>query len=114
MNLIQSRKPDVVFKSNGEIRISSRVSKELGINRGDAINIWTDGIEYYLYIQERQAPKGTKLVCWGRGAYLRAQSQELSTKMIMGNLIAGYAVGEKTKIDEDVEALPIITRRNLL
>lgn len=114
MNLIQSRKPDVVFKSNGEIRISSRASKELGINQGDAINIWTDGIEYYLYVQERQAPKGTKLVCWGKGAYLRAQSQELSTKMTMGNSIAGYAVGEKTTIDESIEALPIITRRNLL
>ena len=44
------RKPDVKFHSNGMIDISSNVTKTLGLDNGDVINILCSGFgEYYLY-----------------------------------------------------------------
>lgn len=45
-----TRKPDVSFYRNGRIDISARVVKALGIERGDVIDVVTDGDEYLLYV----------------------------------------------------------------
>lgn len=51
-NLIDStRRPDISFYSSGRIDITARVSKILGIESGDVINVSTDGYEYLLYVQ---------------------------------------------------------------
>ena len=48
-----TRKPDVSFYSNGRIDIAARVVKVLGIERGDVIDVATDGDEYLLYVAHK-------------------------------------------------------------
>ena len=48
-----SRKPDITFYSSGRIDITSRLSKRLGIESGDVIDILFDGYEFYLYVREK-------------------------------------------------------------
>lgn len=61
-----SRKPDITFYRFGRIDITSRLSKRLGIEAGDVIDILYDGMEFYVYVKE----KGRALVgkhegqCW--------------------------------------------------
>lgn len=46
-----NRRADVSFAPNGLIEISAKVAKLLALQRGDAIDIKTDGTEFYLYVR---------------------------------------------------------------
>ena len=43
-----TRRPDIAFYRNGRIDISANVVKALDIQRGDSIDVTTDGYEYLL------------------------------------------------------------------
>ena len=47
-SVIKSRKPALVFYKDGRITVTSWTMKVLGLEPGDAINLWYDG-EVYLY-----------------------------------------------------------------
>jgi hypothetical protein len=116
MNLVLNN-ADITFSEKGCINLPASTIHKLNIEEGDLINIWTDGMEYYLYVQEKAPTYKRGLICRSRSkGTMRAFSVELSDKMRNGARLAGYSVGEKTTIDigcKKVEALPIITRRNL-
>lgn len=63
MRMAETRKPDIYFRENGQIDITSRVSKTLGLHPGDAINVWNAGGEYYLYVAERNVKGKFRGVC---------------------------------------------------
>lgn len=44
------RRPDVIFRSNGNFDLTARVVRSLRILPGDVVDILTDGTEYYLYV----------------------------------------------------------------
>ncbi len=50
-----SRKPDISFYSSGRIDITSHLSKRLDLEAGDVIDIYFDGMEYYLYVMAKKS-----------------------------------------------------------
>jgi hypothetical protein len=48
-SIIKSRRPAVTFYSSGKISVTSWTMKALGLEPGDAINLWEEGSEVYLY-----------------------------------------------------------------
>lgn len=53
---IPLRKPDIIFRSNGQFDLSARVVRDLNINPGDSIDILSDDSEFYLYVAHRFSP----------------------------------------------------------
>lgn len=51
--LKNQRRPDISFHRNGRIDISANVVKALDLQRGDSIDVTTDGYEYLLYVSHR-------------------------------------------------------------
>ena len=64
--LNNTRRPDVTFHSSGRIDITARIARSLGLNKGDVIDIATDGTEYLLYVRHRAANINGKheAQCW--------------------------------------------------
>lgn len=48
-----SRKPDISFYRSGRIDITTKLSKRLGLEAGDVIDILFDGMEFYLYVRAK-------------------------------------------------------------
>lgn len=48
-----ARRSDVVFRANGHFDLAARVVRTLGISPGDAVDVLSDGVEYYLYVSHR-------------------------------------------------------------
>jgi|WetSurMetagenome_2_1015567.scaffolds.fasta_scaffold11874_7 hypothetical protein len=122
MNIVEStRKPDLIFYHNGKIYITSKVSKAIGANEGDVINIWQEKQEYYLYVQKHNAPKNSKLVCHKHKKtsknFLSVFSTTLSRAIIKesgGEKEAQLMVGEPCRLPgTETRCVPIITRINL-
>lgn len=118
MRMAETRKPDIYFRENGQIDITSRVSKTLGLHPGDAINVWNAGGEYYLYVTERNVKGKFRGVCrkvnFGSN-FLRANFYDLAKKIIAlcGKREAHLPVGSAVEVDNIGTALPLITRNNL-
>ena len=80
-----TRRHDITFCADGRIEISARVSKALGINPGDVIDIAVDdrGFEVYLYVKHKNPPGRHKAQCYvtnsrtKRCHSLRAHSVEI-------------------------------------
>lgn len=51
------RRPDVTFCRNGRINITARVARSLQLTDGDAINIFSDGIEFLLFVQTKASSR---------------------------------------------------------
>lgn len=51
--LQQPRKHDISFYKNGRIDITAGIAKQLGLQRGDMIDISTGGWKCYLYVKKR-------------------------------------------------------------
>lgn len=115
---IDNIKPDIRFRKNGMIDISSRITNILGIQKGDAINIYSEGHETYLFISAKQpAIKSYRGICYPpvkNGRFMRAYWVELARKIITesGAEEAHYRVGEPVE-RMGKTMLPIITRINL-
>lgn len=48
-----TRRADITFNPKGNIDITARASKLLDLHCGDIIDIYIDGVEFYLYIKHR-------------------------------------------------------------
>lgn len=123
MNTIlnNSRKPDIIFCKNGKIEISSRIAKELQLEKGDVIDILPQDEEMYLYIKHK-APKVGRYQAQvfttnKRGKHCRAWSKTITETMITLNGTKQdklkLCVGEPTKIYHIEKALPIIYKMAL-
>lgn len=111
-----TRRPDITFRRNGKIDISSHAAKMLGLERGDVIDVLKDRGEYYLYIRLRN-PAGNHnaraFPTYGRGQHFRSWCQRLCTAMmqICGvDTDARLTVGEPLHDEAHGTLLPIITR----
>ena len=117
-----TRRHDITFNSDGRIEISSRVSKTLGLQPGDVIDIALDetGREVYLYVKHRhdRLAGRHKAQCYKTNSRscnsLRAHSVEICRQVLDLN---GYSaqqarlpVGDPVEIPCIGTALPLIIR----
>ena len=86
----QTKKADLAFFSNGIINISAHVSRAIGLNVGDTINIARVdcGVpEYYLYVERRASEtigrhRGTCRPTHGNGHNMRVYNCQLARYVI--------------------------------
>lgn len=118
-NLISSQpRADVKFSSNGRIDITAKVTSILSLKPGDAINIWEEDGEYYLYVKKRNADGKFMAICKENkkgSKYIRVWCKPLAEAVIKitGGDEAHLMVGEPAWIENLGKALPLITRNNL-
>jgi hypothetical protein len=116
-----TRRPDVTFYQNGRIDITSYVSRTLGVQAGDVIDIGHSQGEYYLYVRFHRDN------CLGRHEGMCASSKQgshnlrLYSKRICDVIFAvckaqekvQLAIGSPIEIEDVGIAVPLITRHNL-
>lgn len=115
-----TRRPDVSFYTGGRIDITARVAKMLSLDKGDVIDIISDGYEYYLYVRfkNNDVVGQYEAKCWPtkKGSHnYRASSARLCRKVmsLSGACTAAHLpVGETTTINGRA-AVNIIIRNNL-
>lgn len=118
-NLITSQpRADIKFLPNGRIDITAKVTGILSLCPGDAINIWEEDGEYYLYVARRNADKKFFARCQENrkgSKYVRVWCKQLSQAVIeiSGNKEAHLMVGEPVNLNNLGIAIPLITRNNL-
>lgn len=118
-NLITSQpRADVKFLPNGRIDITAKVTGILSLCPGDAINIWEEDEEYYLYVSRRNADERFFARCKENrkgSRYMRVWCKRLATAVIAiaGDKEAHLMIGEPVEIKSLGVALPLITRNNL-
>lgn len=81
----QYRNPDIKFFKDGKIYITSRVSKSIGLESGDAIDVVFDKGKYYLYVSRKKAPQGYVARCYktkATGRFMRCNSKEISAGIL--------------------------------
>lgn len=115
-----TRRSDITFHPRGNIDITARVTKLLGLAVGDVVDIYNDGNEFYLYVKHRAGtvagrheatlyPTSRKVK---RCNNLRCHSRRLCQAMQEACHASGVLklpVGEPVNL-RGTEALPIITR----
>lgn len=118
--LEQTRKPDIYFHANGKIDITSSITRTLGIEAGDVIDISVYGGEYYIYVRHKAATLIGKHKAICRPAnkgnhFMRCYCRQLTSFIndVCGARESHLYVGEKTDIAGLGIALPLITRNNL-
>ena len=87
------RRPDIIFRPNGRIDITAKVATLLSLKPGDAINVWKEEDEYYLYVARRSADSNSRAICRKKEAHL--------------------TVGESVNLPMFGKAIHLITRNNL-
>ena len=114
--LENTRRHDITFNRNGQIRITARIVRLLGLSSGDAINIAANSGEYLLYAihdpfgrhQARCYPSNK------RSHNFVANSAKLARALLDSCNItsdkAEFMIGEPITI-QDKKYLPIITAR---
>lgn len=119
MKLIENtRKPDIYFRKNGQIDITSEISKALNLKAGDAINIWHSGGEYYLYKDSHDMKFRRCGICRevNKGSnFFRVNFAGLARKMIevSGKEEAYLKAGEVIRLENIGTAVTLITKNNL-
>lgn len=111
-----TRKPDIYFRSSGQIDITVRVTEDLGLLPGDSLDIWQEGEEYYLYARKNVDPRRRKAVCRPankRNRFMRAHSRQLTdyVSRLTGTPESYLLVGSLTKIN-NTSALPLLIKSN--
>ena len=116
--LENTRKPDITFNRNGQIRITARIARILSISTGDVLNISIDNGEYLLYIKKNLIGRH-EAQCYPsnrRGHNFVANSAKLSRSLLDSCNIksdrASFMIGEPIIKDEAVYC-PIITQKPL-
>ena len=115
-----SRRPDITFHANGRIDITARISRWLGVEDGDVIDIIHDNGEYFLTIREKHDDIMGKheAQCWAsnkQGRNYRAYSSKLCNaiiKMTGHHDCAKLPAGEMTTIG-NAKAVTLIVKNNL-
>ena len=112
------RRPDIIFRPNGRIDITAKVATLLSLKPGDAINVWKEEDEYYLYVARRSADSNSRAICRqvNKGSnFLRVWSTPLASAIIKlsGKKEAHLTVGESVNLPMFGKAIHLITRNNL-
>jgi len=121
-----TRRHDIAFNADGRIEISARVSKALGIEPGDVIDIAEDERtrEFYIYVKHKagRVSGKHKAVCRATSRRvrkchsLRAHSVEICRQVLdlcgFSVTQAKLPVGEPEEIPCVGPALPVIIRFN--
>lgn len=114
--LKSNRRPDISFSQSGQINLSAHVVKVLDLHPGDAIDIQTDGFEYYLYVRSPATPGARyEAQCFPsnkKGKHFRAYSRRLCKAMLAAcncTKKIELATGE-TVTQGGVKYITIITR----
>ncbi len=118
--LDHTRRPDISFCRNGEIRITARVVRILDLHPGDSVNIDHVGPEYYLYKAETADTFG--------GFHARCRPTKEGSRNFIAHssrLVAALFASAQVKTDKvsyfvvkpcecaGIVCVPIITRRPL-
>lgn len=116
-----NHKTDIRFTSaRGEIEISAKLARMLGLEAGDIIGLHSSDEELYIY---KLAPKAQNLSARGRcmstgrgNRFLRVQWAEASRAIIAADATAKaearYRVGQPIQSPDGKTMVPIITRIN--
>ena len=121
-----TRRPDIAFYRNGRIDISASVVKALGLQRGDSIDVTTDGYEYLLYVSHRAGNGRFEAQCLPTNIKkstnsFRAHSVRLC-RAVRGAVPVGCSVGEILRLPTgtayhskmlDQMVVPLITHNPL-
>ena len=114
-----SRRPDIIFRRNGTIDITSPVVRELGIQPGDVIDILARGTEHYLYVKLKASSAVGQHIARCRKSGKRTMHMRVSCRKITDYILgitgseeAHLTTGPAVEIDGE-NAVPIITRNNL-
>lgn len=115
-----TRKNDITIYGNGRIDISAHVSRLLGLNRGDVIDLMDTGSEYYLYIKYHAPTIGRhEAMCFptkAGGRHFRTYSFRLCNALMKvfgcNDNKMGLVIGEPMALFHIDVALPIINRKN--
>lgn len=112
------RKPDVIFRSNGQFDLSARVVRDLNIMPGDAVDILADDAEFYLYVARHSssAPGRFRGRVYpskpnSRSRHFRGCSAPLSRAILAAAGVsdsASFFCGAKVTLPFGFTALPII------
>lgn len=117
-----TRRPDIAFYRNGRIDISANVVKALDIQRGDSIDVTTDGYEYLLYVSHRAGVGRFEAQCLPTNVKkstnsFRAHSIRLC-RAVRGAIPVGRAIGDILRLPTgkayhsktlDCTVVPLIT-----
>lgn len=114
--LKSNRRADISFSQSGQINLSAHLVKALDLHPGDAIDVKTDGHEYYLYVRSPASP-GVRYEaqCFPsnkKGRHFRAYSRRLCKALLEACHHTGkveLATGE-TVMDGGTKLITIITR----
>lgn len=114
--LKSNRRPDISFSQSGQINLSAHVVKALNLQPGDAIDIKTDGFEYYLYVRSPATPGARyEAQCFPsnkKGKHFRAYSRRLCKAMLEACKCTGKVelVTGEIITDGEIKYITIITR----
>lgn len=115
-----TRRADITFHQRGNIDITARVTKLLGLQVGDVIDIYIEGSEFYLYVKHRAGttagrheamlyPTSRKVKqCHNLRCHSRRLCQALQEACNTTDVLR-LPVGEPVNL-RGTTALPIITR----
>ena len=119
--LDSSRKPDLVFYNTGRIDISANVARHLRLSAGDVINIMTDGLEYYLYVQYRLPAGRYEAAVFPsnkNGKHFRTSSKRMCNAILDECKTSGgkvrLCIGAPVDTEHYGKMLPIITKHPLI
>nr|DAV37251.1 MAG TPA: Transcriptional regulator, AbrB family binding protein, TRANSCRIPTION REGULATOR [Caudoviricetes sp.] len=116
-----TRRADIAFYASGRIDITAHVARHLQLQKGDVLDICTDGREYYLYVRHRVPTVGRHEAAVyptnRNGNNFRAWSQKLCKAVInvsgsKDDKAVRLCVGEAVQ-NQDRILLPIIIKHLL-
>ncbi|MBD5314655.1 MAG: hypothetical protein HDS08_00560 [Bacteroides sp.] len=116
------RRSDIIFRANGHFDVTARVVRALNISPGDAVDVLSDGIDYFLYVSRHVGEAS-----WGRfeaqvypsckrGKHFRGSSIRLCKAMLEASGAdkkAALPCGEVVKDKDGRLLMPIIVKLNL-
>ena len=121
-----TRRPDVSFYPNGRIDITSRIAKQLSLNDGDVIDVFSHKGEYMLYVRHKKenivgayeatvhATKKYKIAAYNMRAYSIRLTHALFTQTCHENTEPlRLPAGSPVNLEGIGIAIPLITRNPL-
>lgn len=116
-----TRKPDLVFYKSGRIDIMARVSRMIGLEPGDVIDLAPMGSETYLYVMHKAEHivgrhEGSCYATKAGSHNMRSHSKRLTNYVLErhpGKEMVRLPVGAPIQHQQLGTALPVIIRRAL-
>lgn len=111
-----TRRPDITFYESGRIDITAHAARLLQLQRGEVLDIMSDGEEYYLYVRHRATVGRHEAMAYPsnkRGNNYRVWSHKLCSVMLQVCQTKQYVrlcVGTPMHDSQNRILLPIITK----